>query len=218
MVRPLKLASGFHLDFRVPEYGEPVSGKDVARTVGVRPEATTITYSHATFTVRQHLLAPLDEPALLVLLEVDAVRPLEIVASFARAAREMVPIAIVAGTAHRDAGGAPLSRPRVGEGEPRRAARVQPRPGVRPRGRRGASGEGGRPGFGWFFGGDAAINSLATAATGQWADAAKGLRFPGLLRLGEARLDVEMEQRPERLSLRLVPRGGPFSLDVIGPP
>ncbi|HSD28666.1 MAG TPA: hypothetical protein VLL75_15295, partial [Vicinamibacteria bacterium] len=81
-VHPLKLASGFSLSFRVPEYVDPVRGADVARTVEVRPEATTITYSHATFTVRQHVLAPLDEPALLVLLEVDTCRPLEIVASF----------------------------------------------------------------------------------------------------------------------------------------
>ena len=60
----------------------PSAARDVARTVEVRPEATTITYSHATFTVRQHVLAPLDEPGLLVLLEVDTYRPLEIVVSF----------------------------------------------------------------------------------------------------------------------------------------
>ncbi len=240
-VHPLKLASGFHLDFRIPEYTEPVRGADVARTVEVRPEATTITYSHATFTVRQHVLAPLDEPGLLVLLEVDTYRPLEIVASFrtvlqyawpgglggqyafwsdeerafvlseslrkrnafvgspwaasasshpahalpdapstftipvdpARAAREMVPIAVVAGTGPRAETAAayrrllsragdvyaerrrhadelregtlrdrhprrpPRPRLRVGQGEPRRAARVQPGPRVRPRRRLG---------------------------------------------------------------------------------
>lgn len=81
-VHPLKLANGFSLSFRVPEYVDPIRGADVARTVEVRPEATTITYSQATFTVREHVLAPLDEPALLVLLEVDTYRPLEIVVSF----------------------------------------------------------------------------------------------------------------------------------------
>ena len=244
-VHPLKLASDFQLDFRMPEYDEPIRGADVARTVEVRPEATTITYSHATFTVRQHVLAPLDEPGLLVLLEVDTYRPLEIVASFrtvlqyawpgglggqyafwsegdrafvlseslrrrnalvgspwaarasshpahalpdapstftipvdpARAAREMVPIAIAAGTGaradtalayrrllgrareiydarrrHADAlregglridtpGRSPRSRARVGEGEPGRADRLQPGPGLRARGRLGALGE-----------------------------------------------------------------------------
>src|SRR5512136_2240711 len=81
-VHPLKLARDFSLSFRIPEYAEPIRGADVARTVEVRPEATTITYSHATFTVREHILAPLDEPGLLVLLEVDTSRPFEVVASF----------------------------------------------------------------------------------------------------------------------------------------
>jgi len=81
-VHPLRLASGFRLDFRIPDYTEPVRGRDVARTVEVRPEATTITYTHAAFTVRQHVIPPLDEPGLLVLLEVDATKPLEVVASF----------------------------------------------------------------------------------------------------------------------------------------
>ena len=52
-VHPLKLASDFTLDFLIPDYADPVKGADVARTVIVRPELTTIVYSHATFTVRQ---------------------------------------------------------------------------------------------------------------------------------------------------------------------
>lgn len=70
-VHPIKLASDFRLDFRIPDYVEPIRGADVARTVEVRPELTTITYTHATFTVRQHILVPLSEPGLLVLIEVD---------------------------------------------------------------------------------------------------------------------------------------------------
>ena len=65
-VHPLKLASDFQLSFRIPDYMEPIRGSDVARTVDIRPELTTITYTHATFTVRQHVLAPHDEPGLLV--------------------------------------------------------------------------------------------------------------------------------------------------------
>jgi hypothetical protein len=37
------------------------------------------------------------------------------------------------------------------------------------------------------------------------------------LRLGEARLDVAMEQRPGSFSLRMAPRGGPFSLELRPP-
>jgi hypothetical protein len=41
----------------------------------------------------------------------------------------------------------------------------------------GPSGQSTRPGFGWFFGGDAAINSLAMSATGMTDEVAHGLRF-----------------------------------------
>jgi len=297
-VHPLKLASGFHLGFRVPEYAEPIRGADVARTIEVRPEATTITYSHATFTVRQHVLAPLDEPGLLVLLEVDTHGPLEIVASFrtvlqyawpgglggqyafwsaeerafvlseslrrrnaligspwatvasthpahalpdapstftipidpARSAREMVPIAIVAGTVPREEIAATyrriLSRAPELYTARRRHAEALREEGLRietPEDRLGLalewakvnldeqrvcnpdlgcglvagwgpSGEGARPGFGWFFGGDAAINSLAMAATGQWADAAEGLRFLAKYQRADGKIPHEVSQ------------------------
>ena len=83
-VHPLKVGSGFRLSFSTPGYGSPIPGDRVARTVHVRPELTTITYSHASFQVRQHILAPRDTAAsgLLVLLEVDSPDPMEIVAEF----------------------------------------------------------------------------------------------------------------------------------------
>jgi glycogen debranching enzyme len=297
-VHPLKLASGFELSFRVPEYAAPVRGADVARTLEVRPEATTITYTHATFTVRQHVLAPLDEPALLVLLEVDTYRPLEIVASFravlqyawpgglggqyalwsaderafllseslrtrnafvgspwaasgtshsahaipdapssftipidpARAAREMVPIAIAGGTGPRAEAAAAYRRvlssaERIYDARRRHAARLReeglaidtpddrldlalewakgnldeqtvcnPDLGCGLVAGWGPSGDGARPGFGWFFGGDAAINSLAMAATGQWAPAADGLRFLAKYQREDGKVPHEVSQ------------------------
>ena len=87
---PLKLVTGLRLDFRIPDYTDPVRGADVARRVDIRPEMTTITYSHATFTVRQHILVPLDEPGVLVLLDVDAVHPLEIIVEL----QERVPVRV----------------------------------------------------------------------------------------------------------------------------
>ena len=297
-VHPLKLASGFRLGFRVPEYDEPIRGTDVARSVEVRPEATTITYTHATFTVRQHVLAPLDEPGLLVLLEVDTWRPLEIVASFraalqyawpgglggqyaswsegdrafvlseslrrrnafvgspwatrasshpahalpdapstftipvdpGRAAREMVPIAIAAGTGER-AETARAYRRLLSRAREIYDARVRHAAALREGGLRvdtpddrldlalewakvnldeqtvcnpdlgcglvagwGPSGDGARPGFGWFFGGDAAINSFAMAATGQWAPAADGLRFLAKYQRADGKIPHEVSQ------------------------
>ena len=84
-VHPLKVGRGFRLGFSTPSYGTAIPGDQIARTVHLRPEVTTITYSHAAFQVRQHILAPRDTAThgILVLLE-------------------FIPIAVAAGTVPRD--------------------------------------------------------------------------------------------------------------------
>ena len=79
---PLKLLHGFNLSFQTPLYADPIRGSDIARRVEVTPAGTTIIYSHPAFTVRQRIFAPLNEPAIVSVLEVDAVRPIEIFAEF----------------------------------------------------------------------------------------------------------------------------------------
>ena len=79
---PLKLLHGFDLAFQTPMYAEPIRAPDVARTVEVTPAGATITYTHAAFTVRERIFAPLDEPAVAIVLEIESVRPMEVVASF----------------------------------------------------------------------------------------------------------------------------------------
>ena len=79
---PVKLLHEFELGFKIPDYTEPIPGRSIATRVIVRPELMTVVYSHATFTVSQHFLIPLHEPGVIILLDVNAVRPLEIVASF----------------------------------------------------------------------------------------------------------------------------------------
>ena len=79
---PIKWLHDFELQFRVPKYTEPLRGRDVAQSVTVRPEGVTIDYAYETFTVRQTIFAALDDPAVIMLLEVDAIRPMEIVATF----------------------------------------------------------------------------------------------------------------------------------------
>jgi hypothetical protein len=302
-VHPFKLADAFELAFRTPEYLEPIRGADVARTVEVRPELTTITYSHATFTVRQHILAPLGEPALLVLLDIQTIRPLEVIASFrmvfqyawpagfggqytfwddnlkafvlsesrrqqnavigspwaatasthpahalpdapntfaipvdtVRAAREFVPIAVVGGTMPRDSALA-LYRRVISRAEAlyreRRAydsallaettVLETPEPeldlafqwskvdldeqlvcnpdlGCGLVAGWGPSGKSTRPGFGWFFGGDAAINSFAMDATGQWAPVAQGLRFLAKYQRADGKITHEISQAAGRI-------------------
>jgi hypothetical protein len=297
-VHPLKLAQDFQLDFRIPDYTDPVRGADVARTVTVRPELTTIVYSHATFTVRQHILVPMDVPGILVLLDVETFRPLEIVASFrtvfqyawpgafggqytvwsgadrafllseslrrrsafigspwaaqasshpahalpdapsvftipvdsARAGREFIPIAIAAGEAPRDTVRAWYHR-LLDEAEALyeakrahadslvlRAARIDtpddefdravawsvvnldeqvvcnPDLGCGLVAGWGPSGKSTRPGFGWFFGGDAAITSLAMDAAGLWPQVADGLRFLARYQRDDGKVTHEISQ------------------------
>jgi hypothetical protein len=297
-IHPLKLASDFTLDFRIPDYVDPVRGSDLARTVEIRPELTTITYSHATFTVRQHILAPLHLPGLVVLLDVSALRPLEVVASFktvfqyawpgafggqyafwddgakafvlseslrernamigspwasaasthpahaipdapntfvipidsARASREFIPIVIAAATAPRDSVRAvyeyilgnleELYRERVQHADSLlevttsidtpddeldlafawskvnldESLTCNPDLGCGLVAGWGPSGKGTRPGFGWYFGGDAAINSFAMDATGLWSQVRQGLRFLARYRREDGKIPHEISQ------------------------
>lgn len=302
-VHPYKLADDFQLTFRIPDYVDPVRGVDVARRVEIRPALTTITYSHATFTVRQHILAPLDEAGLLVLLDVRTLRPLEIGVSFrmvfqyawpgafggqytfwdadtrafilsesrrqqnaiigspwataasdhpahalpdapntfviavdtARARSEFIPIAIAAGTGPRDsvlaiyhqllAGAESLYRAR--EYHARRLLDgsvaidtpddsldlalawstlaldeqmvCNPDLGCGLVAGWGRSGKSTRPGFGWFFGGDAAVNSLAMDAVGLWSPVAEGLRFLARYQRADGKIPHEISQAAARI-------------------
>ena len=81
-VWPLKLLHGFELAFKTPLYDQPIPGRDIARTVTISPAGATIVYTHSAFTVTERLFAPLDQPAIVAVLEVDAVRPIEIIARF----------------------------------------------------------------------------------------------------------------------------------------
>jgi glycogen debranching enzyme len=79
---PVKWLHDLELSFRIPKYVAPIPGHTVARAVTERPEGVTIEYSHEQFTVREHIFVPVDQPAVVILLEVDAIRPLDIVAQF----------------------------------------------------------------------------------------------------------------------------------------
>ena len=91
---PLKLLYGFELAFKTPLYDQPIAGRDIARHVRVSPAGVTITYAHPAFTVIQRVFAPLNEPAVVSVLEVDAVRPIEIIARFRPALQYAWPAAL----------------------------------------------------------------------------------------------------------------------------
>ena len=94
---PLKLVSDFELSFRIADYPGTFAGTDLVTSVEVRPEATILTYTHAAFTVRQILFAPIDEMGVVMLLDVDSVRPLTISASFRPDLRLMWPAGLMTG-------------------------------------------------------------------------------------------------------------------------
>lgn len=95
---PLQILDGFELSFRVEGYPLEFRGADTAALIDVRPEATTITYSHAAFTVRQTIFAPLDEPGLCMLLDVDSALPVVITARFRPRLKLMWPAASMTGS------------------------------------------------------------------------------------------------------------------------
>ncbi len=297
-MHPLKLVTDFQLSFKIPQYREPVRGTNVATSIEVRPEATTITYSHMTFTVKEHILAPRDRAGLLVLLEIDTFEPMDVLVQFhpvlqyawpaafggqyafwdqdheafvlseslqrrnavigtswpaegeahpahmlseapatfvipvdtARARGEFVPIAIAAGTMSRDsvfaaydallrdapalyresrawadstlatvtsidapdpALGLALAWAEVNLEEQRVC---NPDLGCGLVAGWGTSGASARPGFGWFFGGDAAINSLAMDAVGQWGLVAEDLRFLAKYQRKDGKIPHEISQ------------------------
>jgi glycogen debranching enzyme len=79
---PIKWLHDLELSFKIPKYTTAIPGRSVAHAILQRPEGITIEYVHEQFTVREHIFVPLDEPAVVILLEVDAIRPLDIVVRF----------------------------------------------------------------------------------------------------------------------------------------
>ncbi len=92
---PLKLVDDFRLSFRLDGYPLDIDGAETLASVSVRPESTTFVYTHAAFTVRQTLLAPIDEPGIVMLLDVDAALPMTVTASFRPKLRLMWPAGLM---------------------------------------------------------------------------------------------------------------------------
>jgi glycogen debranching enzyme len=96
-VYPLKIVDDFALSFRLEGYPLDIDGRDIMASIHVRPDSTTLVYAHAAFSVRQIMFAPLDEPGIAILLDVDSVLPLTITASFRPRLRLMWPAASTTG-------------------------------------------------------------------------------------------------------------------------
>ncbi|HVG19429.1 MAG TPA: GH116 family glycosyl hydrolase, partial [Blastocatellia bacterium] len=96
-VYPLKILDDFKLFFQLEGYPLEISGADVEASINVRPEATTFTYSHAAFTARQIIFAPVEEQGIIMLLDVRSVLPLTVTCSFRPRLRLMWPAGLMTG-------------------------------------------------------------------------------------------------------------------------
>jgi glycogen debranching enzyme len=94
---PLKLVDDFKLAFQVEGYPLEFSSLDTRAAVTVRPEATIFTHSHAAFTVREIVFAPVDEPGIVVLLDIRSTLPLTVIGSFRPRLRLMWPAGLMTG-------------------------------------------------------------------------------------------------------------------------
>jgi glycogen debranching enzyme len=93
-VLPVKLLSHLTIEANVEGYPVPIDLNAMAREIEVRPDRTTITYSHIALTVRQTMFAPEGVPegtGAVALFQVDSVRPVELTFRFTAEMRKMWP-------------------------------------------------------------------------------------------------------------------------------
>jgi hypothetical protein len=93
-VYPLKVLHDFHLSFGTPDYAELIPGVDLVSSVDVRPEASTVRFAHAAFTVDATWLVPLNDDGAIVLLDVSTSQPLQVIVKFRPDLKPMWPAAL----------------------------------------------------------------------------------------------------------------------------
>ena len=89
-ILPVKLLSHLTVEAEVEGYPVPLDLNTMAREIEVRPDRTTITYSHIALTVRQIMFSP-DDATPIVLYQVDSPRPVTLTFRFTAEMREMWP-------------------------------------------------------------------------------------------------------------------------------
>jgi GH15 family glucan-1,4-alpha-glucosidase len=81
-VYPLKILRNFR--FNILTEGRVLPAETLARTVTIRPESAIILYSGDTFSIRETLFVPVEEPGAVILFEVETAQPLELEVAFER--------------------------------------------------------------------------------------------------------------------------------------
>lgn len=91
---PWKIFSNLRITAEMQNYAVPIDVNEQAAVIEVRPDHTTITFSHANFTVREVLFAPHHAPdgaGALAFFEIEAIRPLTLTFDFVHEMKRMWP-------------------------------------------------------------------------------------------------------------------------------
>lgn len=91
---PWKLLNHVRMQVKMENYDVPIDVNAHAASVMVRPDATTIIFSHANFTIRETILAPKQTPdgaGALICYQIQAIRPMTLVLSFNPVMQRMWP-------------------------------------------------------------------------------------------------------------------------------
>ena len=81
-VYPMKLFHDCRFTVSIEGGDENLDLANYARSVTAKPESFTITYSHPQFSIREIIFSPIDEPGSVILLNIDAARPVSLMVSF----------------------------------------------------------------------------------------------------------------------------------------
>jgi len=91
---PWKILSNLRITAEMKDYPVPMDVNQQAATIDVLPGHSTITFSHANFTIREILFTPQDAPdgvGALAFYQIEAVRPMTLTFSFTPEMKRMWP-------------------------------------------------------------------------------------------------------------------------------
>jgi len=92
---PVKLLSHMRITARVRDYTVPIDVNDQSAQITVQPDHTTITFSHAAFTVHEILFAApckhQGDPGVIAMFQISAIKPVELTFSFTPEVKRMWP-------------------------------------------------------------------------------------------------------------------------------
>jgi glycogen debranching enzyme len=91
---PWKIFSDMRITAEMQDYPVPFDVNEHAAEIEVQPDSTTITYSHANFTIRQTMIAPKEgatDAGVMVFYRIQAVRPMKLTFTFHPVMQRMWP-------------------------------------------------------------------------------------------------------------------------------